>query len=438
LDGTSTGSHVIVPHSSGLDGMDQLTLSLWVRKGTAASGGHLILKHITYRLQILNNQLEAYLFDKAGNRLNLVTPVNSLTDTAWHHITLTKDGTSLRLYIDGVQRAYLLSSAIPAVATHPDREVLIGEDPWGNAFLGDIDEVRLYDKALTSSEVLALAALTGPTPTPTVTQTPTPAPSNTPLPAKAPYVSLSLSLEQNLLDQSGNLNNGFWVGTANYGSGWTGYGIHLDGTSTGPYVVIPHASTLDGLDALTLSLWARKSTFNAGGFLIQKHLSYKLEILNNQLQAYLFDKSGTRYNLSTPVNSVSDTYWHHFALSQDSLSVKLYIDGVLRAFLSPGSITGTASNPDRSVVIGKDPWGNAFSGDIDEVNVYGRALTSSEIASIAKEVIKSRTLDLETVETQNGTSIEGDIPKKGPQIPRPEIPRDIQINSGVEAWNKNQ
>jgi hypothetical protein len=428
----------MVPHSSNLDGMNNLTLSLWARKEISTTGGHLILKHLTYKLQLLNNQLDAYLFDNAGNRFNLATPTNSITDTAWHHIALTKDGTSLRLYIDGIQRASFLSSTIPAVATHADREILIGEDPWGNAFLGDIDEVRLYDRALTASEVLALALLTGPTPTPTVTQTPVPTPSNTPLPAKSSYLSLSLSLEQNLLDQSGNLNNGFWVGTANYGSGWIGYGINLNGTSSGPYVVVPHANTLYGLDALTLSLWARKSTTNAGGFLIQKHLSYKLEILNNQLQAYLFDKAGTRYNLSTPVNSIADTYWHHFALTQDSTAVKIYIDGVQRSVVSPGNISGTASNPDRSVVIGKDPWGNAFSGTIDEVNVYGRALTSTEIASIAKEVIKSRALNLETVEPQNGASVEVTVPTKGPQIPQPEIPMDTEINSGVESWNKSQ
>jgi len=436
LDGSSSGSYVIVPHTDTLDGMNNLSLSLWFRKGSANSGGHLLVKHLTYRLQIVNNQLEVYLFDKLGTRWNLVSPPNSITDTEWHHVVFIKDATSLRLYIDGIQVAYLLAGLSQPVATQPTREFILGKDPWGKSFQGDIDEVRLYDRALAPWEIYSLFAL--PTPTPTATSTPTNTPTHTPVVAGNPNLSLFLPFERNLLDQSGNQNNGLWFGSGTYVLGWNGYGIRLDGTISGGYVLVPHSSNLDGLDALTLSVWARKSTTNGSGFLFHKHLSYKLEILTNQLQAYLFDSTGTRYNLATPLNSVADTNWHHFALTQDSQSIILYIDGVPRSILTPGNTLNTASNPDRSLVIGKDPWGNAFSGEIDEVKIYGRALTSIEIATIARDVIKNLSLDVDTGQTSMGATSQYEPPSKTSRPPHPMSPMEIEVNSSVEAWDKSK
>jgi hypothetical protein len=387
------------------------------------------VKHLTYRLQILNNLVEAYLFDSSGNRLDLVSPVNSIADTAWHHIAMTQDATSIRLYIDGVSKAVLLPGSIPAVASNPNREVIIGKDPWGNSFLGDIDEVRLYRRTLAASEITALAALTGPTPTPTstltptITRTPTRTLTSTPEPVRVADLDLFLPFEGNLLDLSGDLNSGYWLGSPSYSPGWKGNGIRLNGSTTGGCVVVPHANTLDGMDEMTLSVWARKATVSAGGFLIQKHLSYKLEILNNQLEAYLFDSSGTRFNLSTPANSVADTSWHHFAMTQDAASIRLYIDGTQGAVLYPGSFPGIAAHPDRDVVIGKNPWGNSFLGDIDEVCLYGSALTSSEINSLAKEATKSQPGSAE-----NATPTATRTP-----TPQP-TPLEGEVSSSVEAW----
>jgi hypothetical protein len=41
-----------------------------------------------------------------------------------------------------------------------------------------------------------------------------------------------------------------------------------------------------------------------------------------------------------------------------------------------------ASNADRDVYIGKDPWGTTFNGLIDEVRIYDRALPQNEIADL--------------------------------------------------------
>ncbi len=454
LDGTTTGSYVTVPHSSTLDGMDHLTICLWAKKTTSNVGGILILKHITYNLNLSSDRFQVYLMDDISHRFDLATPANSVIDTNWHHYALTHDGTALRLYIDGIQKAITQPASLGGVVCNPDRNIYIGKDPWGSTFKGSIDEIRIYDRALSSAEILALAtgtsqpAPTGtpvtstptsthtntvlaistptpsrtatpnststftrtqtastassPTPTRTVTSTaastsPTPTPSrsatntntSSPTPTRTlatgavPNLNLHLTLDNTPDDSSGLNNNAQWNGAASYTTGRIGQAIRLDGTSTGGYPFIRHSSTLDGMSQLTICLWARKNTVDAGGILLLKHITYSLNISNNRLQAYLMDDLPTRYDLATPTGSLADTNWHHLALTHDGIMLRLYIDGVQRASLQPASLLKVDTNPDREVFVGKDPWGKTFNGDIDDVRLYDRALSASELLALA-------------------------------------------------------
>ncbi len=67
------------------------------------------------------------------------------TPTNWHHYVLTYDGANQKLYIDGVQAS---SSALTgAIATNATNLKV------GDLFSGPIDEVRIYNRALTAEEV---------------------------------------------------------------------------------------------------------------------------------------------------------------------------------------------------------------------------------------------------------------------------------------------
>jgi hypothetical protein len=83
-----------------------------------------------------------------GNDLTVTT--GSLVG-AWHHVAATFDGTTRKIYVDGV----LLGSDIP-VGTHavPDASNLaIGVTNFAEYFPGSIDEVRVWDRALCQSEI---------------------------------------------------------------------------------------------------------------------------------------------------------------------------------------------------------------------------------------------------------------------------------------------
>ena len=95
-------------------------------------------------------------FEDANGRDYFVTSPNTYNDGNWHYAVVTYDGSVLRLYVDGQQVASLnTNNAIPDY--NWDTPLTIGKTALpnvnGHYFIGDIDEVRVYNRALTAQEV---------------------------------------------------------------------------------------------------------------------------------------------------------------------------------------------------------------------------------------------------------------------------------------------
>jgi len=84
------------------------------------------------------------------NEINSATGVVTLNN--WHHIAGTYDGTTMRLYVDGVQVAAGAENQNIGSASN---SLYLGEDPqWtGRNFPGRIEEVRIWNTARTATEV---------------------------------------------------------------------------------------------------------------------------------------------------------------------------------------------------------------------------------------------------------------------------------------------
>ena len=101
-----------------------------------------------------NNTVSLY---KASTGLVLGSTA-SITDTKFHHIVFTKNGTRARTYVDGA----LAASTDSAVAFGNNSELLcLGSDSGfdsctNNWFKGTIDDFRVYDRELSGDEVRQL------------------------------------------------------------------------------------------------------------------------------------------------------------------------------------------------------------------------------------------------------------------------------------------
>ena len=90
----------------------------------------------------------------AGGSNDVSIPRASINDDAWHHLACTFDGVTKTFYLDG--------NALPTGGVSgyvsPDNYDLHLGTPWNNASSAVVieDDVRIYNRALNGTEILAL------------------------------------------------------------------------------------------------------------------------------------------------------------------------------------------------------------------------------------------------------------------------------------------
>jgi hypothetical protein len=102
-------------------------------------------------------------------------------------------------------------------------------------------------------------------------------------------------------------------------------------------------------------------------------------------------KLGLRRNNFTAWKSAGDTLvetavgssnaWHHFVYSFDGTNNRLYIDGVEKARSTTAPDTSAVSNARIGAIYNN---AESFAGDIDELRIYGRALSAAEVLALSK------------------------------------------------------
>src|SRR2546421_8014634 len=93
--------------------------------------------------------------------ISTVCTATPLPVNAWTHLAVTYDGTTLSLFRNGVLVASRPGSgpvaAAPGAVASSTSTLQIGASQFGEYFNGLIDEVRVYDRALSPSDVQALS-----------------------------------------------------------------------------------------------------------------------------------------------------------------------------------------------------------------------------------------------------------------------------------------
>jgi len=149
FDGTD--ALVTVANSTSLRLRTGMTLEAWVNPTGASTGWADVIYKAddTYYLEG---------FSSAGTPAtggtfasSLVFSPNPLSPGVWTHLAATYDTVTLRLYINGVQVASRPQTGQIQSSTFP--LTIGGDELYGQFFAGIIDEVRVYNRALTAAEI---------------------------------------------------------------------------------------------------------------------------------------------------------------------------------------------------------------------------------------------------------------------------------------------
>ncbi len=137
--------------------LQNFTIEAWLKRSstslvTAPGGNAIIFGYGANGYGLYFDQNGTPTLSQIG--VSATQPTAAITDTSFHHLAVTKYGSTVMFYIDGV--------GYPAPAYNPDfvftTAAAIGgrADNLDNSFLGVIDEVSVYSRALSSNEIAAI------------------------------------------------------------------------------------------------------------------------------------------------------------------------------------------------------------------------------------------------------------------------------------------
>ncbi|MBI5775014.1 MAG: immunoglobulin domain-containing protein, partial [Verrucomicrobia bacterium] len=196
------------------------------------------------------------------------------------------------------------------------------------------------------------------------------------------------SAEGNAVDVVGG-NNGQAFGPVAYTSGKAGQAFLFNGSSS--YVQVPSSAALKTAGPFSVEAWVYYDRIPSNACAIavkgpdgEVPLDWDFEIHSlRKLRANL-NINGSWVNLTCATTLATNT-WHHVAMVYDGSALRCYLNGVQDGLLGVSGAVQTSDNPVRigayAPVNGQGSW-NFFSGGIDELSLYSRALTAAEVAGI--------------------------------------------------------
>lgn len=180
-------------------------------------------------------------------------------------------------------------------------------------------------------------------------------------------------------------NNGTLMNGATFAPGKVGPAFSLDGTQN---VEISDSFSLNPTAAITLDAWvyvtggqgASRDIISKDGKSSDRQ--YLLGVSTNDIFRARIGVTNTFYYIDG-TNTVSLNTWYHVAMTYNGETLVLYVNGVPEA---ASSIPGTILTGDQPLRIGggapQGSPGDYFAGLIDEPDIFSRALSATEVASI--------------------------------------------------------
>ncbi len=359
---------------------------------------------------------KAYYYTYTGQLKCTTEPALAIPKNSWHLLTGTNDGVNNYLYIDGVSVGSV--AAGNSYTGYGSADILIGGKVNYSGSIGcgsgnttrsylpsntKIDDVRVYNRALTGTEVKQLYNQSAGTK------------------IEANPVIKPLTLDSGLVGywtmNNQDINWATKKITDKSGSGNTGTLITMTATSSPVAGKIGQALKLNGLNS-TLFVGSTSSLRYTGGdmtiatwFFIDKNETttgdliskpwngcgeYNYRIVKGAGRTFSIALTGaTGYGSSGSIHAITSNKWHHLVLRLTSAKkVQVYIDNFLEIdsthgitnWVAPSCGDGNVPLDLGSLYPYGEGWvgntGYSFGGAIDDTRIYNRALSDAEIKQL--------------------------------------------------------
>jgi len=367
-----SSSKIDLPDSLDLAiGNNNFTVSFWVNTNDTSNDEiyiSLINNYFFYVRKFSTNQI----YIELGNSDSVDTGV-SLTQNTWTHIAVTKSSsTGLILYKDGTAVATYSSKTgnIGAGAGNPN-QIGIYNDSSSYAVNGKIDQVRIFNKAISGTNVATLAAET--------------------------YASSTKSTTDIFSDGGGVVL--YELDEDSLSSNFEKAAV-FNGSSS--IIGIP-TSTINVANPYSISMWLNIADVTQyKGFFVNvtsSRLTNQISVVLNSGKITIYSVvSNGNTNLDaitvTPQSAIVNNTWFNLVIVADRSATnkaKVFFNSVEGSYVYQSGVASTAAYSETRFGIAD---GQYFNGKIDQVRIYSSALGSSDITKLYNESSQIPTANL--------------------------------------------
>ncbi|MBX3721187.1 MAG: DUF1554 domain-containing protein [Turneriella sp.] len=325
-----------------------------------------------FGISVLNaNQIQFFNWGGPNVVFNYQTQLNT-----WQHVCGTLSGSTVEMFING-KSIGSDTGTIGTVNTVNDATstLTFGSSPDGNPALrlnGNIDDARIYNKVLTPAEIRQLA-----------TQIPS-----------GLVARYDFDGDTNDVSGYGNnlTNSGATPSADRFGAAAKAY--HFNGVSNSMFnssVTLPLST---GNANRTMCFWGRADQAIAG---VRIGVAYGNSSINqasqigfNSMDTNAPSTLGCAYGAPcSPAGYIHQNTWHHVCMVVNALNAQLYLNGGLLDTNGPSAGTtvsaATWNTQAGPIEVGSFSGNYRFPGDLDDIRIYNRALSTAEIQALVQQ-----------------------------------------------------
>lgn len=355
---------------------NELTLSAWIKPTSSTDSWQGLITHEGANYNTFTLYINP-LYKKIGFKTTGTSPIwnqwtevgnTTLWDGSWHHISVTYNGSVKTIFLDGI--AVKTVNSTGAIEPGQGYKLVIGaaskELPSTSLYKGQLDEVRIFNYALTSDKIQSLMTTSN----------------------NSEYLFEETS-GLTVIDSKG-LNNGTIVNSLSRVAGVKGNGIEFNGSG---YIDLGQAFGTNVQSELTLSCWIKPTLSSDGwqGVITHEGLNYNTFTLyiNPQYKKIGFKTTGTapswyQWFEVAGVNSIWDGNWHNLTVTFNGSQKVIYVDGIIiKTVVSTGQIeSGLGYKLFLGAASKELPSTSLYKGVMDEVRIYNSALNSTQVLDL--------------------------------------------------------
>jgi hypothetical protein len=322
-----------------------------------------------------SNTFEFYIANGSSFYGNTSISSISYQNNVWHNFIVVVNGTSIKLYVDGntTPIANLTSTVLGTASSDSLFIGRFGAYP-GVYFNGSIDQVRIFNKALNSTEVTTLYNETACNAVERNN-------GATQILGDSSCISY-FKLDGNATDETGNYTTS--VNNVDYGLGEFGQAGYFNNTYSSR---IQANTAILPADIFSVSLWMKVTNLSDNKWILTQYtggVTGRFVFNYNADGGLQINTSSTNSGTELTAKPIRNNIWQHIVLIKNSSSGwEVYVDNQ-----SIGTWSSTAdiiTNQDTVIGGNHNVTDRSIDGQLDNIRIFNKAVSASEVTTLYNE-----------------------------------------------------